>query len=122
MLQERSYVNIVDNSGAQLAMLFSVTGKNGRKSVGVGSIVRGSVKKASVGGKVKKGDVIRILITSVKRKIQRQDGSSIKFSKNCGVVVNANNEIIGTRIFAPISREIKEGGFNKVASLAPEVL
>ena len=102
-------------------MIFDISGKK-RKSVGVGQVVRGSVKKAAVNGKVKKGDKVLILIVGLKRKIQRKDRTSIKFSGNYGVVVNSNNEMIGTRVFSPIFREIKDMGYNKVASLAPEVL
>jgi large subunit ribosomal protein L14 len=122
MLQERSLVNIVDNSGAMVVMLFSVTGKNGRRSVSVGDIIKGSVKRASVGGKVKKGDKVSILITGTKRKISRGEGSSIKFSSNFGVVVNSSKDMVGTRVFAPVFRELKDLGFSKVISLAPEVL
>lgn len=123
MLIERSRIDIADNSGALSVMLFAVNGKNGRKSAGVGSIVKGSVKKASVGGKVSKRDKVHVLIVATKKKIQRKDGSSIRFSKNFGVVINKNTkEPVATRILTPISREIKDLGFNKIASLAPEVL
>ena len=123
MLQERSRVKIVDNSGALIVMMFSVTGKNGKRSAKVGDIVRGSVKKASVNGKVRKGEVVSVLITTTKFKIIRNDGSSIKFSENCGVIVNkGSKDIVGTRIFAPVAREIRELGYNKVVSLSPEVL
>jgi len=122
MLRERSRVDIIDNSGAQQVMIFAVDGKNGRRAVGVGDIIKGSVKKASSGGKVKKGDKVSILITGTKRKIHRKDGSSIKLSQNFAVVVNASKDLIGTRVFAPVLREVKELGFNKVASLAPELI
>jgi large subunit ribosomal protein L14 len=123
MLIERSRVTIVDNSGAVEVMLFAVNGKNNRHFARVGQIVRGSVKKAQPNGKVSKGDVVSILITGTVRKISRKDGSSIRFSKNMGVVVNkTSGEPIATRVLAPICREIKEQGFNKVVSLAPEVL
>lgn len=123
MLRERSIVEIADNSGALRVMLFAVNGKNNRQTVSVGSVVKGSVKKSSVGGKVAKGDKVSILITCTKRKISRKDGTSIRFSRNFGVVVNpTSGEPIGTRIFSPVAREVKDLGFNKVASLAPEVL
>jgi large subunit ribosomal protein L14 len=123
MLIEKSVVDIADNSGALSVMLFAVNGKNGRKSVGVGSIVKGSVRKASVGGKIGRREKVHVLIVATKRKIQRKDGSSIRFSKNYGIIINKNNkEPIATRILTPISREIKDLGFNKVASLATEVL
>lgn len=123
MLQERSIVNIADNSGASKVMLFSVRGKNNQYSAKVGSIVVGSVKKASPNGKVKKGQVVHILIVRTRAKINRKDGSSIRFSDNAGVVVNkATKEPIATRVFGPVSRELREKGYNKIVSLADEVL
>jgi large subunit ribosomal protein L14 len=123
MLRERSIVEIADNSGAVNVMLFAVNGKNGRRSVSVGDVVMGSVKKASVGGKVKKGQKVAVLITATKRKIQRKDGSSIRFSRNLAVVVNkASKEMVATRVFGPVARELRDAGFNKVISLAEEVL
>lgn len=123
MLQERSRIEIIDNSGAVKVALFAVNGKNGRKYAKVGSIVRGSVKKSSVGGKISKGEIVSVLITGTKNKTKRKDGSSIRFSSNFGIIVNKNNsEPVGTRVLGPISREIKELGFSKVVSLAPEVL
>jgi large subunit ribosomal protein L14 len=123
MLQDRSIINIADNSGANKVMLFAVNGKNGRRSAGVGSVVVGSVKKATPGGKVSKGQVVHILIVRTRSKIQRKDGSSIRFSDNAGVVVaKATKEPVGTRVFGPVARELREAGFNKVVSMAQEVL
>jgi large subunit ribosomal protein L14 len=122
MLLERSIVKIADNSGAQLVMLFSVSGKNKRQSVGVGDIVKGSVKKASVGGKVKKTQKVSILIVRTKMRIRRVDGSHIAFQDNAGVVVNKDGEPVATRVFGPIAREIRDKGYNKLVSLAEEVL
>ncbi len=123
MLQERSIVHIADNSGAVKVMLFSVTGKNGRRSVGVGSIIKGSVKKASVGGKVKKTQKVDVLIIRTKNSTKRRDGSVISFSDNAGIIINkTNKEPVATRVFGPIARELREMGYNKVVSLAEEVL
>jgi large subunit ribosomal protein L14 len=123
MLQERSIVHIADNSGAVKVMLFSVTGKNGRRSVGVGQIVKGSVKKASVGGKVKKTQKVDVLIVRTKNSTKRKDGSVISFSDNAGIIINkTNKEPVATRVFGPIARELRELGYNKVVSLAEEVL
>jgi large subunit ribosomal protein L14 len=123
MLRERSIVEIADNSGAVNVMLFAVNGKNGRRSVSVGDVVMGSVKKATVGGKVKKGQKVAVLITGTKRKIQRKDGSSIRFSRNLAVVVNkTSRDMVATRVFGPVARELRDAGFNKVISLAEEVL
>ena len=124
MLLERSRVKIADNSGAVEVMLFAVNGKNNRQSVGVGEIVTGSVKKASPGGKVKKGDVVRVLIVRTKKHIQRKDGSVISFSDNAAVVINkATGQMVATRIFGPIAREIRANEkFKKIVSLADEVI
>ena len=123
MLQERSIVNIADNSGATKVMLFAVNGKNNRSSCGVGDIVVGSVKKSSPNGKVRKGQVVSILIVRTKAAIKRKDGSAILFSDNAGIVVNkASKEPLATRIFGPVARELREDGFSKVVSLAEEVL
>ena len=104
-------------------MLFSVTGKNGRRSVGVGQIVKGSVKKASVGGKVKKTQKVDVLIVRTKNSTKRKDGSVISFSDNAGIIINkTNKEPVATRVFGPIARELRELGYNKVVSLAEEVL
>lgn len=123
MLQEKSRISIIDNSGAVSVSLFHVGGKNGTAYARVGGIVKGSVKKATVGGKISKGEKVHVLITGTRFKVKRKDGSSIRFSKNCGVIINKNNqEPIGTRVLGPVSREIKDLGFNKVVSLAPEVV
>ncbi len=122
MLLERSVVHVADNSGAVKVMIFSVSGKNGQQSVGVGAIIKGSVKKANAGGKIKKTQKVDILIVRTKMRIHRKDGSSISFTDNAGVIVNKNGEPVATRVFGPIAREIREKGFNKLVSLAEEVL
>lgn len=124
MLHERSRVTIIDNSGARQVMLFDVSGSNNRGSVGLGCVARGSVKQAGVNGKVSKGDVVWVLLVALKNKVQRRDGSSIKFpTGNYGVIVaSKEGEPVGTRILGPVAREIKELGFNKIISLAPEVI
>lgn len=124
MLRERSIVEIADNSGAIRVMLFAVNGQNRRRSVSVGDVVMGSVKKASVGGKIKKGQKVAVLLTATRRKISRKDGTSIRFSRNLGVVVKKGKDIemVGTRVFGPVAREVRDRGYNKVVSLAEEVL
>ena len=92
MLRERSIVEIADNSGAVRVMLFAVNGQNRRRSVSVGDVVMGSVKKASVGGKIKKGQKVAVLLTATRRKISRKDGTSIRFSRNLGVVVKKGKD------------------------------
>lgn len=124
MLLERSVVDIADNSGAAKVMLFAVNGKNNRQSIGVGQVAMGSVKKANPNGKVKKGDKVLVLIVRTKAKINRKDGSTIAFSDNAAVIVNKNNkEPIGTRVFGPVARELRDNeAYKKVISLAEEVL
>lgn len=122
MLLERSRVKIADNSGAVIVMLFSVSGKNSQQDVGVGDIVMGSVKKSTPGGKIKKTQKVRILIVRTKMRIHRKDGSSISFADNAAVVVNKDGEPIATRVFGPVARELRDMGYNKLVSLADEVL
>ncbi len=124
MLQERSIVQIADNTGATLVRLFAVNGKNHRRSVGIGDTAMGSVIKSAPHGKITKGDKVMILIVATNRKIQRADGSSIKFSANRAVVINkGTKEMLGTRVFGPVAREIREKEENKkIISLAEEVL
>lgn len=123
MLQAQSICNVADNSGANKVMLFAVNGKNNQKLAKVGSIVVGSVKKASPSGKVKKGQVVYGLVVRTRAKTNRKDGSSIKFSDNAVVIVNKETkEPIATRVFGPVARELRELGYNKVVSLAQEVL
>jgi len=122
MLLERSRVTIADNSGATDVMLFAVNGKNNRGSIGVGDIAVGSVKKSTPNGKVKKGQVVKVLIVRTRNKIKRKDGSSIKFSDNAAVIINKDKEPLATRVFGPIARELRDLGYNKVVSLAEEVL
>lgn len=124
MLLERSIVEIADNTGATLVRLFAVNGKNNRASIGIGDTAMGSVIKATPNGKVSKGDKVMVVIVATKRKISRVDGSSIRFSANRAVIINkGTKEMIGTRVFGPVAREIREKEENKkIISLAEEVL
>lgn len=123
MLQIRSRLKVADNSGAKNLAVFTVTGKNSRRFARLGDVVRASVKVATPNGQVKKGDVVHALIVRTRKEIRRDDGSYIRFDENAAVLVNpANKEPKGTRIFGPIPREIRERGYNKIASLAPEVI
>ena len=104
-------------------MLFAVNGKNGQKNAKIGTVVVGSVKKATPGGKVKKGQVVYAVIIRTRQKYNRKDRSSIKFSDNAVVIINKDTkEPIATRVFGPVARELRELGYNKVVSLAQEVL
>ena len=123
MLQIRSYIKIADNTGAKVVNLFAVNGKNKRRFARVGDIVAGSVRQAAPNGQVKKGDKIYAVIVRTKKEIRRKDGSYIRFDENAGVLVDKEKgEPRGTRIFGPIPREIGELGYQKIVSLAPEVL
>lgn len=123
MLQVRSLIKIADNTGAKIVNVFSVNGKNSRRFAGVGDIVAGSVRQVSPGGQVKKGDKVYALIVRTKKEIRRKDGSYIRFDENAGVLVDKEKgEPKGTRIFGPIAREIRDKGYNKIVSMAPEVI
>lgn len=123
MLQVRSLIKIADNTGAKVVNVFSVNGKNHRRFAGVGDIISGSVRQAAPGGQVKKGDKVHALIVRTKKEIRRKDGSYIRFDENAGVLVDKEKgEPKGTRIFGPVAREIRDKGYNKIVSMAPEVI
>ena len=123
MLQVRSLIKIADNTGAKIVNVFSVNGKNARRFARVGDIVAGSVRQVSPGGQVKKGDKVYAVIVRTKKEIRRKDGSYIRFDENAGVLVDKEKgEPRGSRIFGPIPREVRDAGFAKIASLAPEVI
>lgn len=122
MIQMQSKLFVADNSGAQLVQCIKVLGGSKRKTASVGDIIVVSVKKAVPRGKVKKGDVKKAVIVRVAKEINREDGSSIRFDTNACVLVSEAKEPIGTRIFGPVTRELRGQGFMKIISLAPEVL
>ena len=122
MIQMQSLLKIADNSGARSVMCIKVLGGSKRRYASVGDIVVVSIKDAMPKGKVKKGDVHKAVIVRTKKQIQRNDGSSIKFDKNAAVLIAANGEPIGTRIFGPVTRELRDKKHMKIISLAPEVL
>lgn len=123
MLQVRSWLKITDNTGAKIVAVFSVNGKNSNRYARLGDIVAGSVKEASPKGQVKKGDKVYAVIVRTRKEVRRKDGSYIRFDDNAGVLVDkANGEPKGSRIFGPIPRELRDKGFTKIISLAPEVI
>ena len=122
MIQMQSILTIADNSGARSVMCIKVLGGSGRKVAGVGDVIVVSVKEAIPRGKVKKGDVHRAVIVRTAKEIRRPDGSAIRFDRNAAVLLNKQNEPIGTRIFGPVTRELRGRSFMKIVSLAPEVL
>ena len=122
MIQQQSNLEVADNSGAKRVMCIKVLGGAGRKFAGVGDIIVVSIKDAIPRGKVKKGEVHRAVIVRTRRDIHRPDGSTIRFDKNAAVLLTKQNEPIGTRIFGPVTRELRAKQFMKIVSLAPEVL
>lgn len=122
MIQQQSNLEVADNSGARRVMCIKVLGGAGRKFAGVGDVIVVSIKDAIPRGKVKKGEVHRAVIVRTRRDIHRADGSTIRFDKNAAVLLTKQNEPIGTRIFGPVTRELRAKQFMKIVSLAPEVL
>ncbi|MFB0526769.1 MAG: 50S ribosomal protein L14 [bacterium] len=122
MIQLRTRLNIADNTGARKISCIGVLGGTKKRYAGVGDIIKASVKDALPDATIKKGDVVRAVIVRMKKWIRRPDGSYVKFDENGAVIVDANNEPRGTRIFGPIARELRDKGFTKIISLAPEVV
>lgn len=122
MIQMQSNLEVADNSGARRVQCIKVLGGSKRKVASVGDVIVVSVKDAIPRGKVKKGEVHRAVIVRTKRDVHRMDGSTIRFDKNAAVLINKQGEPIGTRIFGPVTRELRSKQFMKIVSLAPEVL
>lgn len=122
MIQQQTRLEVADNSGARSVMCIKVLGGSQRRVASVGDVIVVSVKEAIPRGKVKKGEVHRAVIVRTARDIRRPDGSTIRFDKNAAVLINKQNEPIGTRIFGPVTRELRAKAFMKIVSLAPEVL
>ena len=122
MIQMRSILDVADNSGARkIAVINPIGGSTGRYAR-LGDIVTASVKEATPDATVKKGQVVKAVIVRTRKEQRRKDGSYIRFDRNAAVLVNDNNEPIGTRVFGPVARELRERRFMKIISLAPEVL
>ena len=122
MIQTQSYLDVADNSGARRVMCIKVLGGSHRRYAGVGDIIKVAVKEAIPRGKVKKGQVLDAVVVRTKKGVRRPDGSLIKFDDNAAVMLNASHAPIGTRIFGPVTRELRSEKFMKIVSLAPEVL
>ena len=122
MLQQQSYMKVADNTGAKELMCIRVLGGTGRRYARIGDVVVCSVKKATPGGVVKKGDVVKAVVVRTVKSLRRADGSYIKFDENAAVIIGADKNPKGTRIFGPVARELREKDFLKILSLAPEVL
>jgi len=122
MIQQQTRLKVADNSGAKELMCIKVLGGSRRRYASLGDIIVCSVKEAIPRSKVKKGDVVKAVVVRTKRTHKRSDGSSIRFDENSAVILNNQNEPVGTRIFGPVARELRAKNFMKIASLAPEVL
>ncbi|HMB74944.1 MAG TPA: 50S ribosomal protein L14 [Kiloniellaceae bacterium] len=122
MIQMQTQLDVADNSGARRVQCIKVLGGSKRMTAEVGDVIVVSVKEAIPRGRVKKGDVHRAVIVRTAKEIRRHDGSSIRFDRNAAVLINKQHEPIGTRIFGPVTRELRAKQFMKIVSLAPEVL
>jgi large subunit ribosomal protein L14 len=122
MIQTQSVLNVADNSGAKKVMCIKVLGDSKRRYARIGDLISCSVKAAIPGGNVKKGEVVTAVVVRTKKEIRRRDGSYIRFDENAAVIINKEREPVGTRIFGPVARELREKNFMRIVSLAPEVL
>lgn len=122
MIQMQTRLNVADNSGAKEVMCVKVLGGSKKRYASIGDVIVVSIKDALPNAKVKKGDVAKAVVVRTVQKLRRQDGSYIRFDDNSAVLINANKEPIGTRIFGPVARELRAKQFVKIVSLAPEVL
>src|SRR5579875_1430727 len=122
MIQPQTRLTVADNSGAKEIMCFRVLGGSNRNTANIGDIIIASVKSATPGGVVKKGDVVKAVVVRSKRGFRRNDGSHIRFDENAAVIIREDKSPRGTRIFGPVARELRDRDFMKIISLAPEVL
>ena len=122
MIQQETIVKIADNSGAKEALCIRVLGGSSRRYAAIGDIIIVAIKDALPNGTVKKGDVAKAVVVRTAKEIRRKDGSYIRFDDNAVVILNASDEPRGTRIFGPVARELRDKGYMKIISLAPEVL
>lgn len=122
MIQQQTILNVGDNTGAKKVMCIRVLGGSYRKYANIGDVIVASVKDASPGGVVKKGDVVKAVVVRSAKGVRRADGSYIRFDENAAVIVMADKSPKGTRIFGPVARELRDAGYTKILSLAPESL
>jgi large subunit ribosomal protein L14 len=122
MIQMQTKLTVADNSGAKKVQCIKVLGDSRRRYARLGDLISCSVKTAIPGGNVKKGEVVTAVVVRTKKEIRRRDGSYIRFDENAAVIINKENEPVGTRIFGPVARELREKNFMRIVSLAPEVL
>ena len=122
MIQEYTVLNVADNTGAKKIRCFKVLGGSKRRYASIGDVIVGSVRESSPEAQVKKGTVVRAVIVRTKKELRREDGSYIRFDDNAAVLINKQNEPLGTRIFGAVGRELRRKNFMKIISLAPEVV
>lgn len=122
MIQQQSYLKVADNSGAKEIMCIRVLGGTGRRYANIGDVIVASVKKATPGGAVKKGDVVKAVVVRTVSGVRREDGTYIRFDENAAVIIKEDKNPKGTRIFGPVARELRDKDYLKILSLAPEVL
>lgn len=122
MIQAQTILTVADNSGAKKLMCIKVLGSSKKRYARIGDIIACSVKTSIPGGNVKKGDVVKAVVVRTAKEFRRKDGSYIRFDENAAVIINKDQEPIGTRIFGPVARELREKSFMRIVSLAPEVL
>lgn len=122
MIQQETNLDVADNSGARAIQCIRVLGGTRRRYASIGDIIVATVKAADTASKIKKGEVVKAVVVRTRKEIRRPDGSYIRFDDNAAVLINAQKEPVGTRIFGPIARELRGHGYTKIISLAPEVL
>jgi large subunit ribosomal protein L14 len=122
MIQQQTFLQVADNTGAKELMCIRVLGGTGRRYANIGDVIVCSVKKAIPGGNVKKGEVVKAVVVRTKSGVRRADGSYLRFDSNSAVIIDKQKNPVGTRIFGPVARELREKDFMKIISLAPEVL
>lgn len=122
MIQQESRLKVADNTGAREVLCIRVLGGSSRRYAGVGDVIVGTVKEATPGGSIKKGEVVRAVVVRTKKESRRDDGTYIRFDDNACVIIDPNRQPRGTRIFGPVARELRDERFMRIVSLAPEVL
>ena len=122
MIQQESRLKVADNTGARELLCIRVLGGSSRRYAGVGDVIVGTVKEATPGGSIKKGEVVKAVVVRTKKESRRSDGTYIRFDDNACVIIDPNRQPRGTRIFGPVARELRDERFMRIVSLAPEVL
>lgn len=122
MIQQESRLTVADNSGAKEVLCIRVLGGSGRKYANIGDVIVCTVKRATPGGVVKKGDVVKAVVVRTKKGLKRNDGVKVRFDENAAVIIKDDQSPVGTRIFGPVARELRDKNYMKIVSLAPEVL